>query len=217
MPRLAEKLAPIFARPAGRRFVLIRNGQSVANEGGLLCGWLDPRLSVLGRRQARELAREIAQFLPKFSSVNCSDLSRSREFADIVLEFRKKPIPDPRLREIHFGDHEGLNYDLMTPAEQANIDRFDYKAPNGESWGDVRARLVQYLLEKPPGNHLMFTHGGTICALTYGQGIDDILPNASLLALELSENGEPKYLLKHEVDPTHLRDQLSQVTRSTSQ
>lgn len=38
------------------------------------------------------------------------------------------------LRELNFGNDEGVVYDILKPEEKKNIDSWEYKAINGESW-----------------------------------------------------------------------------------
>ena len=77
---------------------------SVDNENGIATGWLDGRLSELGRRQAEELGarrRDVA-------AVYASDLGRAVETAAIA--FRGAGIPvhhDARLRECDYGELNG--------------------------------------------------------------------------------------------------------------
>lgn len=191
MRGLGERLGRAWAaQPHGRRVLLVRNGQSTANEGGLLCGWTDPRLTPLGRRQAHELFRELRGLLPQLDGVFCSDLRRSTQFAEIATGFGAAghARPDSRLREINFGEEEGLCYDALPAAEQRRVDSPDYRAPGGEGWAEVRERMLGFLQDLPAGRHLVFGHGGAICAVTHGRGIDDVVPNAACVLLDTALN-----------------------------
>jgi broad specificity phosphatase PhoE len=48
------------------------------------------------------------------------------------------------LRELNFGEHEGLHFDGLTDQEKLEISDPDYQAPGGENWEDVRQRTIEY-------------------------------------------------------------------------
>ena len=77
----------------------------------------------------------------------------------------------------------------MTQADKERIDCPEYSAVNGESWADVRARTEEFFSEHQIGVSLNFTHGGLICSHTYGLGLTDIMPHASVVALKIGKNG----------------------------
>jgi hypothetical protein len=50
---------------------------------------------------------------------------------------------------------------------------------------------MDYLSTLPAGHHLVYTHGGLICALTYALGLQEVVPNCSVVGVELnSAKGE---------------------------
>lgn len=209
MRGLGAKLAGAWGAGA-RQVLLVRNGQSTANEGGLLCGWTDPRLTLLGRRQAHELFRELRPQLPGLGRLVASDLRRAREFADIATGFGGARVgSDARLREINFGSEEGLCYDALPPAQQQRVDSPDYRAEGGEGWAEVRARMLAFLAELPRGRHLVFGHGGAICALTHGRGLDNVAPNAACLLLDFDSPAAFSVALLHTFSAAQLRAQLA--------
>ncbi len=77
------------------------------------------------------------------------------------------------------------------------MNSIEYKAPEGESWVEVRKRAVEFLREelKTPGNYLLFTHGGLTCSLTWFIGLQDVVPHCSAVGLSLDEKSEPKEIL----------------------
>lgn len=83
----------------------------------------------------------------------------------------------------------------MSADEKKRINSIDYRAPNGESWDDVRARAKSFLREKGDGSKLVFTHGGLICSLTFSLGLEDIITCGSCVGLRLDRSGEPKELV----------------------
>src|ERR1700747_3516677 len=64
--------------------MLVRHGETDWNADGRLQGQTDRPLSEFGRRQARQLAEELAD--DGLEAIYASDLSRARETAEIVGE-----------------------------------------------------------------------------------------------------------------------------------
>ena len=48
------------------------------------------------------------------------------------------------LREMNFGEHEGLHYDNLSDSEKLRFSSPDFQAAGGENWNDVRERAVKY-------------------------------------------------------------------------
>jgi broad specificity phosphatase PhoE len=61
----------------------------------------------------------------------------------------------------------------------------EYHAPKGENWGQARERAIAYLSELKEGHHLVYTHGGLMCALAYHLGVKEVVPNCSVVAVAL--------------------------------
>ncbi len=95
----------------------------------------------------------------------------------------------------------------MKQTDKEKINTFEYQAPNGENWNDVRnrgisffrdhfgkeAKVSQDLAKKPM---ILFTHGGFICSLSYHLGQKDIITNSSCMAISLDESDlTPKTIL----------------------
>jgi alpha-ribazole phosphatase len=91
------------------RLILVRHGETDWNAARRYQGQTDVPLNDTGRRQATALADGLkAQDL---SAIYSSDLQRARQTAQAIAAHRGLPIrDDPRLREISFGDWEGLTY-----------------------------------------------------------------------------------------------------------
>ena len=75
--------------------------------------------------------------LSMINHVHSSDLQRSVDTAFYALGFPAneeliKQSAD--LREMHFGDSEGLHFDGLSTKEKMEISSPDYHAPGGESW-----------------------------------------------------------------------------------
>jgi broad specificity phosphatase PhoE len=115
---------------------------SVDNEEGIATGWLDGRLSELGRRQAEELGerrRDVA-------AVYASDLGRAVETAAIA--FRGAGIPvhhDPRLRECDYGELNGAPVEAVTAVRRRHVD--EPFPGGGESYRQVVERTRDFLAD----------------------------------------------------------------------
>jgi 2,3-bisphosphoglycerate-dependent phosphoglycerate mutase len=145
-----------------RTLHLVRHGTTAWSESGRLCGWSDVPLNDTGRKQAREL--RLALGPEAFAGIWSSDLSRAAEFAHIAGH---PALPDTRLREIDFGELEGLIWSECDPRDQEALVEFDgFQAPGGESVHGLRARVVEFVEGLSEGDHLLFTHGGVIRSLT---------------------------------------------------
>lgn len=94
---------------------------------------MDVPLSDFGRKQAFKLSDSLADI--EVDSVYCSDLIRSIDTTFYALAFPSSGISqDSRLRELNFGDHEGLHFDNLPPSEKARFADPNFKAVGGESW-----------------------------------------------------------------------------------
>src|SRR2546421_2092518 len=87
--------------------LLVRHGETDWNADGRLQGHTDRPLSDFGRRQARQLAEELAN--ESLEAIYASDLARARETAEIVGKRLGLPVVlEPELREKDWGTGEGL-------------------------------------------------------------------------------------------------------------
>ena len=80
-------------------------------------------------------------------------IKRCTEFSDITLGFnglsgKRLLIQDKRLREMHFGKDEGLNYDTLSNEKKMEIDSWNYAPEKGETWSIVNERFNEFLIEK---------------------------------------------------------------------
>jgi len=135
--------------------LLVRHGETDWNADGRLQGQTDRPLSDFGRRQARQLAEELAD--EEFQAIYASDLSRARETAEIVGERVGVPVVlDPELREKNWGTWEGL-----TAVER---DRVDFVGETTEEHQERILRALQRISERHPGDGrlLVVTHGGSM-------------------------------------------------------
>jgi probable phosphoglycerate mutase len=134
--------------------LLVRHGETDWNADGRLQGQTDRPLSEYGRRQARQLAEELAG--EEFDAIYASDLSRARETAEIVGARLGLPVAlDSDLREKDWGTWEGL-----TPVER---DRVEFVGESTEAHQERMLRALRRISERHPvGGVLVVTHGGSM-------------------------------------------------------
>jgi len=136
------------------RLLLVRHGETDWNAEGRLQGQTDRRLSVFGRRQARQLAEELDG--EEFDAIYASDLARARETAEIAGERLGLPVVlDADLREKDWGTWEGL-----TAVER---DRVELVGESTKAHQERILRALRRIAERHPGGRvLVVTHGGSM-------------------------------------------------------
>ncbi|MGD0510586.1 MAG: histidine phosphatase family protein [Candidatus Micrarchaeaceae archaeon] len=128
------------------------HGTTTDNEKDLATGWKQGKLSALGKRQAKELAKLVVD--RHFDVMFCSDLKRAVDSANLGFKGKYKIIKDKRLRECNYGGLTG------TPSKgfKDKLDSYvKVKFPNGESYKDVERRMrsfVKFLKNKYDGKHV---------------------------------------------------------------
>ena len=151
------------------RLVLCRHGEA-EDAAGRFCGSFDPALSSTGLLQAEALAAVAGE-----SVVYSSPARRALETARAM---RREPIVDPDLRELDFGEAEGLTYEdvaerwpdlyeawLRAPTEVC--------FPVGEPFANFRVRILA-ALARIDRDAVVVTHGGVIrTALAHWLGMPD--------------------------------------------
>ena len=184
-------------------FLIVRHGQSVANEMGVFAGDTDHSLTPLGHRQAEITAEYIAKNY-NVDAVYTSPLCRAKETAEHTSEkLGIKPNAVFGLREISAGDWNNKKFDDLVKEypEEYGIwlnDIGNSQCPNGENPNDVQKRVIGTLLDIAKENEnktvAVFSHGMAIrCAEAVWQNKDikdlkDIpwVTNASLTVVEYS-------------------------------
>ena len=61
------------------------------------------------------------------------------------LKAKLKIEETSQLRELNFGDDEGVELNKLPQEYLKVMHSLDYKAPNGENWPQVRERAIKYL------------------------------------------------------------------------
>lgn len=153
---------------------LFRHGQTDFNRDQKFTGWLDSRLTALGRQQAQIIAGLLAD-----KTINLAyqtRLSRSQETLKIVLRNHhecKQILTDDRLIERSYGDLSGNTHQEIINGfgvgryEQWHRGFYDHP-PGGESFADVENRVMVFLADfkkKYGGSRLgvaVSAHGNSI-------------------------------------------------------
>ncbi len=141
------------------RVFFVRHAET--DMAGRFCGHSDPELNARGREQARGLL-----CTEQFDCVYTSDLRRAVSTAEAI---GCPVVLRPALREIYFGQWEGLSWEEIERADpdyaREWIARYPgLPAPGGESFAEFEARVlneVNRLLDQR-GPIAVVTHGGVL-------------------------------------------------------
>lgn len=93
---------------------LFRHGQTTYNRDGRFTGWDDPGLTLLGKKQARKIAKELKN--RKFQIAFYTRLKRSKQTLKEVLKFHpecKRKIKDDRMIERNYGKLNGVLHSVF--------------------------------------------------------------------------------------------------------
>jgi len=146
---------------------LVRHGQTDWNVEKKTQGHTDIPLNDIGREQARSLSLDISKL--GIDSIISSDLLRAKETAEIINEANGvNLIFDQRLREINYGDLEGISRDNLKP-ETWDIFNVTPEKFNAEPFTDVFVRIKSLFdeLSDKQENILIVTHGGPLRMIMY--------------------------------------------------
>jgi broad specificity phosphatase PhoE len=150
--------------------LLARHGETDWNRDKRFQGHADPPLNEHGRRQAQELAQQLAPDPPE--AVYASPLQRARETAEIVAARLGLPVgTHSGLREVDVGSWSGLT---RTEVEQDFPEGFRRWVDFGHGWEDgetyeqmaerVETTLLELAGRHPGGRILAVTHAGPVRA-----------------------------------------------------
>jgi broad specificity phosphatase PhoE len=148
--------------------LLARHGETDWNRTHRWQGFTGPPLNDTGRRQAEELASRLADI----DAIYSSDTERARETAEIAAARLGVPVTqDARLREVNFGEWEGLTRQEINERYEGAFSRWDAcelaEPSGGESDAAMAERVLEALSEigsRHSGRVLVVTSGGPIRA-----------------------------------------------------
>lgn len=160
----------------------VRHGESVWNAAGRITGWSDVELTPRGVAQARAAGALLSGV--GFDAVWSSDLRRAADTARIALS---EATPDPRLRELDFGELDGKPWSAIESwagRQAGDLDTFG--APGGESLQDLTARVRHFLDALRPGTHAVFCHGGVVRCMLAMLDAASFVPNCAIAHFDWS-------------------------------
>jgi alpha-ribazole phosphatase len=152
------------------KLILIRHGETVWNAEKKFQGHTDIALSDIGLQQASQLADRLAK--EKIAAVYSSDLNRAFVTAETVADRHGLPVSGlPSLREIKFGDWEGLTYTAIHekwPSQLSGLftSPAEIVIPGGESFYELKLRaagaIAELVAKHQDETVVVVSHGGTI-------------------------------------------------------
>ena len=113
---------------------------------GTFCGHSDPELNARGWVRLREIVESLGGI--QIDAVYSSDLRRAHSTARAIASaFGVECVVRPALREIYFGQWEGLTWEEIERRDPGYAKRWldgypDLSAPDGEMFGDFERRVL---------------------------------------------------------------------------
>lgn len=163
------------------KVILVRHGQTLWNLEMKYQGHCDIALTDKGIQQAELAAGRLAD--ENISAVYASDLNRAFKTAQCIAAKHDLSVTAiPELREINFGDWEGMTFEgISDPINNHWSEEMtkvfshpgDAQIPGGETFRQVKERAIlalnQLVAAHPNQTIVVVSHGGTIrtvlCAL----------------------------------------------------
>jgi len=171
--------------------VFVRHGETDWNRDHRWQGFTGPPLNETGRCQAAELAAQ----LQNIDAIYSSDTIRAHETAAIIAESLSLPVTtDQRLREVNFGEWEGLPRQEIKERFAGAFARWDAleraEPTGGESDAAMAQRVIRAVVEiagehSDDGRVLIVTSGGPIRAVqAHVEGFDQRAARRHLVTVE---------------------------------
>lgn len=152
---------------------LIRHGQTDWNVEGRWQGQSDVPLNKTGLAQAADMARSLQN--DGLDAIYSSDLSRAADTAAALAQRTGLSVQyDPRLREIHQGEWQGLLVgDIRTrygdAFQKRMLDPLNVAPPGGETVRQVKERVVaavEEILSRHPDERVaIVSHGFSLAVI----------------------------------------------------
>lgn len=163
------------------KVILVRHGQTLWNLAMKYQGHCDVALTDKGIEQAELAAKRLAD--ENISAVYASDLNRALVTAECIASEHNLAVTTiPELREINFGDWEGLTFKGLNERITSEFNEEwteemlkifthpgDARIPGGESFSEVKERatfaLANLVAKHQDQTIVVVSHGGTIRTL----------------------------------------------------
>ncbi len=199
------------------RLLLVRHGSTEYNSTRRFAGASDIEMNAVGYQQIERLCERLAN--ERIDIIYSSNLKRALTTAEVIsAKHNVEIVPCTELREINYGEAEGLTFEQIGhryPAVAELIANFNprLKFPGGEGFEEFAIRTKKFLdkLEKHVSSQtiLVVSHSGPLQALVcHLLGIDlkhwwqIRIDNASLTIIDTYPRGAIISLLN---DTSHLR------------
>jgi alpha-ribazole phosphatase len=149
------------------RVFFIRHAET--EMAGRFCGHSDPDVNAQGQAQLARLAQVLSA--ETIAGVYSSDLRRAQSTAQAIAAGRNIPLTlRPALREIHFGEWEGLSWRQIEQMDPEYARRWvggypHVTAPAGETFRNFEARAlveVNDLIGRAAESIAVVTHAGVL-------------------------------------------------------
>lgn len=151
------------------KVILIRHQQTDYNLKKRYCGFTDIGLNKKGVLEAKRLREKLKDLKP--DKIYCSDLKRSRQTLRLIFS-KSYPVEKRKgLREINFGEWEGLNHSQILKKYPVVYKRWLNKPhladiPGGERIDDFIKRIkeeFEYIIKTNPDKFVVIiTHLGVM-------------------------------------------------------
>lgn len=175
------------------KFYIVRHGQTLFNQKGIIQGWCDSPLTEQGIQQARNVAYGLKDV--PFACAACSISERAWDTANLIVEGRHIQVsPRKDLKEVHFGTLEG---ERLTHGEFFPLMEKGFTEYGGETVPEASERFLHALKEigdTHTGNVLIVAHGaviaGVLMAISKGTlSFEDMhLENCSVSIVDYTDN-----------------------------
>ncbi len=148
---------------------LCRHGESEYNAKKIIQGHIDTDLTPKGIVQARLAGEELKRF--PIEKIYTSDLRRAYRTAYVIGDILGiEPVIDERLREMHFGQWEGLAYEFIYKNHPEDFQNWlknpvACPLPYQEDIKEFENRIISFLEDLKKDNSdniLIVAHGGSI-------------------------------------------------------
>jgi alpha-ribazole phosphatase len=186
------------------KLYLVRHGETAWNAEARYQGHMDTTLNEAGLYQAQKLQERFIK--EHINAIFSSDLKRAVETASIIAKPKNIQVQlSPSLRELSFGEWEGLTYKEITVKYGNLIDRWletpdMITIPGGEPLSSMVTRISQFInnliKEKPEDSFVLVAHGGPIRTfvaqlnlIPFNKMWSIKIENASITTLETSKSG----------------------------
>ena len=165
------------------KLILVRHGETTWNIEMRYQGQTDISLTANGIEQAGKVAQRLA--VEKIAAVYSSDLSRAFVTAAQIAAVHGLDVLTRRdLREISFGEWEGMTYDSLDLDGGGTGNRLfshpaEIEIPGGETFFEVQQRMMEALRELAQRHE-----GQTVVIVSHGAAIRTVL--CDVLGMDLN-------------------------------